>query len=106
MTTGFRYVNNVLTIEKDPQAQLLYSLDWIEWLNGEQLDTVEFSIQARINDPNPLIMLSSGISGTKTYIELANGQLNKGYLVNAKITTLTGLIDKRNFKVIIDNRSA
>lgn len=106
MTTGFTYVNKVLTIDKDPQAQLIYSLDWVEWLNGETLSTVEFTIQARLNDPNPLIMISSGISDTKTYIELANGQINKSYTVNAKITTATGLIDRRSFKVVIDNRSA
>jgi hypothetical protein len=106
MSSGFTYINKVLTIDKDPQAQLVYTFEWIDWLNGDSLAIVEYSIQARLNDPNPLTIIASGISETKTYVELANGQLNKSYTVTAKITTTSGLTDSRSFKVNVDKRSA
>jgi len=105
---SFEQINQLLWIDKDPQAQLVYTFDWSEWLDGaDTLSTVEYSIQARINDPNPLVEIDSGISGTdKTYIELASGSVEKVYTVTAKVETTNGLVDRRNFRVKIINRSA
>jgi hypothetical protein len=104
--SGFEYINKQLTIEKDTTAQLLYTLDWTEWLAGDTIASVEHTIQARVNDPKPLLMISDGIVDNKTYIELAEGQISKSYTVTAKITTTSGYIDRRNFKVNVGNRSA
>lgn len=104
--SGFEYINKQLTIEKDAQAQLLYALDWTEWLAGDTISTVEHTIQARVNDPNPLLLVSDGISTNKTYVELSAGQVSKSYVVTAKITTAAGYTDRRNFKVIVENKSA
>lgn len=108
MDTGFKLINQLLWIDKDPEAQLTYTFDWNEWLPvGDSLATVQYSIQARANDPDPLTIESSGIAeSTKTYVELANGQVDKSYTVTAKVTTTDGLIDRRNFRVKIVNRSA
>ena len=108
MKTGFEYRNNQLTIDKDPEASLTYTLDWSEWLEvNDIISMAEFSIQARSNDPAPLINADSGIvDGTKTYINVEGGQLYKLYTVSVKVTTSNGLIDKRNFKVNVMHRSA
>jgi hypothetical protein len=107
MSTGFVQTIQGLTIVKDTEAQLFYTFDWSQWLPaGDSLDSVEYSIQARSNDPDPLINESSGISGSNTYIELSNGQEGKVYTVTAKITTANGLIDRRNFRVKVQARSA
>ena len=107
MTTGFEVINQQLWIDKDPEAQLIYTFDWTEWLpNGDSLAQVEYTIQARTNDPDPLVKESDGIISNQTYIELSGGQVDKVYTVTAKITTDNGLIDRRNFKVKIINRSA
>lgn len=108
MSTGFEVINQNLWIKKDPEAQLYYTFDWSEWLAaGDTISTAVYSIAARINDPDPLLEESSGItSGDKTYIELKNGQVGKSYVVTVKVTTDNGLIDARNFRVKVEDRSA
>lgn len=108
MSTGFQIINQQLWIEKDPEAQLIYTLDWTDWLEtNDSIQSATFEVVARANDPDPLIKVSSGISGgNKTYIELRAGQLNKIYTVTTKVTTIQGLIDARSFRVQISQKSA
>jgi hypothetical protein len=107
MTTGFTKRADMLEVEKDLEAQLTYTFDWVEWLSpGDSLNEVEYTVQARLNDPNPVTIENSGIVGTKTFVELAGGQLNKSYVITARVTTSNGLIDRRNFRAYITNRSA
>ena len=107
MATGFEQTIQGLTIQKDTEAQLVYTFDWSEWLpQGDSLSTVAYTITARANDPDPLIKVSEGIQGSTTYIELSDGQEGKVYTVTAKITTVDGLIDRRNFRVKVLARSA
>jgi hypothetical protein len=108
MATGFEQTVQGLTIAKDTEARLFYTFDWAEWLPaGDSIASVLYSIQARVNDPDPLLNQSTGIqSGTKTYIELSDGQENKTYIVTCKVTTTNGLIDRRNFRVKVTARSA
>lgn len=105
--SGFEQTIQGLTIEKDSEAKLAYTFDWSEWLPvGDSLSTVDYTITARANDPDPLVKVSQGIQGNKTYVELSDGQLSKTYTVTAKITTADGLIDRRNFRVKVLARSA
>jgi hypothetical protein len=107
MATGFQSSIQGLSIIKDTEAQLFYTLDWVDWLpQGDALLAADWTISARVNDPDPLIKESDGITGTKTYIELSNGQVDKTYTVTVKITTQDGLIDRRHFRVKIQDRSA
>lgn len=107
MSNGFELINQVLWISKDPEAQLFYTFDWSQWLNtGDSIATADYSIAARVNDPDPLTEVSSGIQGNNTYIELSDGQSGKSYTVSVKVTTTDGLIDSRYFKVKVEPRSA
>ena len=107
MATGFVQTIQGLTIEKDTEAQLIYTFDWVDWLpSGDSLSSVVYTITARANDPDPLVKVAEGISGTQTYIELSDGQEGKVYTVTCKITTTAGLIDRRNFRVKVLARSA
>lgn len=107
MATGFFQTIQGLTIQKDTEAQLFYTFDWVEWLpEGDSLSTVNYTITARANDPDPLTKESQGINGTKTFVELSNGQEGKTYTVTAAIETTQGLIDRRNFRVKVLARSA
>lgn len=107
MTTGFYQSIQGLTIEKDPAAELTYTLDWAQWLPaGDSLSSVAWTITARANDPDPLAKVSDGVQGTKTYIELSDGQEGKTYNVTAAIVTVDGLKDRRFFRVKVMNRSA
>lgn len=107
ITQGFVQTIQGLQISKDPEAKLTYTLDWAQWLpQGDALSTAAWTIVARANDPDPLLKISDGIQGTKTYIELDEGQVGKSYTVYCKITTVDGLEDRRFFKVKVENRSA
>lgn len=105
--TGFYQTNTDLIIDKDPLAQLIYTLDWVNWLEaGDSLATVIFEAAARRNDPEPIVIESQGSQGTKTYVELSGGQVNKTYIITCAITTTNGLVDRRHFRVNVQDRSA
>lgn len=107
MATGYIQTTQGLQIEKDTEAQLVYTFDWVDWLpQGDSLSTANYTITARANDPDPLTRVSQGIQGTKTYVELSNGQEGKTYIVTAAVTTTDGLIDRRYFRVKVLDRSA
>lgn len=108
MNNGFQVIDQQLWITKDPEAKLFYTFDWSEWLiSGDTITSAVYSVTTRVNDPAPLIKVTSGISGgNKTFVELDNGQLGKSYSVSVTVTTGNGLIDRRTFKVKVDTRSA
>lgn len=107
--TGFEQTANALWISKDVQAQLIYTFDWSQWLEGaDTISTVEYSVAARRNDPTPIVIEDEGISDndTKTYVELSGGQLDKAYIVSCKVTTTNDLIDSRTFRIQVESRTA
>jgi len=106
---GFLQTNSGLEIDKDVEAQLTYTFDWSTWLpTNDTISSVEYSVAARRNDPNPINIESTGItdSSTDTYVELSAGTIDKTYTVTCKVTTTDGLTDRRNFRVRCVNRSA
>lgn len=104
--TGFVITNTTAYIDKDPQARLIYTFDWIDWLEGDVLATVNYTAVARRNDPEPIEIVNQGIQDSLTFVELQGGQLNKSYIISAEITTANGLRDRREFRVNVVNRSA
>lgn len=109
MTTGFQIINELLTIDKDPVAVLTYTFDWSQWLvDGDTIGNAVYELQVRANDPKPIVNQASGIAGAglKTYIKLSGGQKERTYTVTCTVTTANGLIDRRNFRVRVKDRSA
>ena len=107
--TGFNQTNTALEIDKDVEAQLIYTFDWSVWLNNnDTVATVEYTAAARRNDPTPIVIQSQGITdaGRSTYVELSAGQADKTYIITAKVVTSDGITDRRNFRVKCVNRSA
>lgn len=107
--TGYLKDTQGSWIAKDPQAQLIYSMDWTEWLvSGDTLSSATYALQVRANDPQPLVKESQGLSAGSnlTYVELSGGQVGKVYTVTATITTANGLEDRRSFRIKVENRSA
>jgi hypothetical protein len=107
--SGFEVTNQGINIDKDVEAQLTYTFDWSEWLEaGDAIATVTYTAAARRNDPTPIVIETEGVtnSNSDTYVELSGGQEDKIYIITAKVTTTNGLIDRRNFRVNVVNRSA
>jgi len=108
-STGFQIINELLTIDKDPVAVLTYTFDWSQWLTtGDTIGNAVYELQVRSNDPQPIVNVQSGIAGggTQTYIKLSGGQKERTYTVTCTVTTANGLVDRRNFRVRVKNRSA
>jgi len=105
--TGYQRDQQGIWIAKDPSARLTYTLEWAEWLPlGTALSAVAYTLQVRANDPAPLVNHANGITGTKTYITVSGGGAGKVYTVTAQITLDNGNIERRNFRVKVENRSA
>jgi hypothetical protein len=104
--TGYKRDTVGSYIEKDPEAQLVYSMDWSEWLPlGDQLAAVTYTVSTIADDTAPLTRISNGISdSTVTYIELSGGRAREIYTVTAEITTVDGNTDRRAFRVKVINR--
>jgi hypothetical protein len=105
---GFIQTANGLEISKDPAAKLTYTFDWSEWLEaGQTISTAVYTVAARRNDPTPPTIHTSGTqSGIRTYVQLSGGQVDKVYIVSCQVTTNTGLIDKRSFRMLVEDRTA
>ena len=107
--SGYQQDNLGAWIAKDPSASLVYSLDWTEWLGTtDAIQSVDVTLQVRANDPQPLVLVSSGKDspGKVTYCQLSGGQVGKVYTVTTEVTTENGLIDSRSFRIKVENRSA
>lgn len=106
--TGYKEDTDGVYIQKDRLARLVYTLDWSEWLpQGASITAVDYTVQARVNDAAPPVLHSEGVvSGTKTYVEISGGSVNKTYAVTAQITLDSGETDRRSFRIKIENRSA
>jgi hypothetical protein len=106
--TGYKQDQEGAWIAKDRLATLVYSMDWSEWLaTGQTVTAVTYSITAPTYNPTPLTISTSGIrTGDKiTYVKLAAGTAGKVYTVTASITTDDGAVDRRYFRVKVENRS-
>jgi hypothetical protein len=106
--TGYEQDAQGSWIAKDPEATLTYSMEWAEWLpQSDTVTAVSYTLQVRANDPDPLIKDAQGVqSGHVTYVTLRGGQVGKVYTVTAQVTTDSGEVDRRSFRVKIENRSA
>jgi hypothetical protein len=105
--TGYKQDTQGIWIEKDRLATLTYSLDWSEWLaTGQTVSAVTYSITPPTYNPTPLTISTSGVTGgTITFVKLAAGTAGKIYTVTAAITTDDGSLDRRYFRVRVENRS-
>ena len=104
--TGFEATSYGLNIAKDPEAELTYTLDWgTSWLEaGDSIASQVTTVSARSNDPDPLVAAGSGLVGNKSYARLQGGVAGKQYEVTQQVTTADGLVDRRSYRVYVENR--
>jgi hypothetical protein len=105
--TGYKQDVKGSWIPKDPEAQLVYSMDWgTEWLSqGNSVSSVVYTVSTVAGDTAPLTIESSGVQGgTVTYVELSGGTPNEIYTVTSTITTSDSDVDARRFRVKVEDR--
>jgi hypothetical protein len=106
--TGYKQDTQGTYIVKDRLATLTYSMDWSEWLpTGASVASVSYSLTNPTYNPTPMTISTSGVSGGNvTFVVLAAGTAGKIYTVTAQITLDNSQIDRRSFRVKVENRSA
>lgn len=104
--TGYKKDLKGAWISKDPDAQLIYSMDWAtEWLpTGDSLATVNYEVSTITGDTSPLTIEDSGIQSGVTFVELSGGTVGELYTVSCTVTTTDSNTDVRRFKVKVEER--
>lgn len=107
MTTssGFRQDVKGSWIPKDPDAQLVYSLDWAtEWLpQGASIVNVSHTVTPTTTPA--LSIESQGVqSGGVTYVELSGGSAGEIYIIETTVTLDDGAVDSRRFRIKCEDR--
>lgn len=85
---GFRIVQGRITIEKDPDAILVYGLELRRWLAGENLVDLEVTGEG-------IEVVSSGIVGTRVLARISGGESGKTGSATFRFTTESGARDDR-----------
>jgi hypothetical protein len=106
--TGYKQDTQGTYIVKDRLATLTYSMNWSEWLpTGASVASVSYSLTNPTYNPTPMTISTSGVSGGNvTFVVLAAGTAGKIYTVTAQITLDNSQVDRRSFRVKVENRSA
>lgn len=81
---GFELIFGKWTIDKDPEAELSYGIDWTPWLApGDSVASVIWTVAGT------LVNVTSQLVGNVTYIRLRAGTLGEAPMPSArgKITT-------------------
>jgi hypothetical protein len=104
-TTGYQRDVQGHWIEKDPEARLIYSMDWSEWLlTNDEIASVIYTVTPSAG-ANDIDIEDSGTQlGYLTYCDLSKGVHGETYTVAAKVTTNDGKVDTRRFRIKCKNR--
>ena len=104
--TGYKQDHKGSYISKDPNAQLVYQMDWTtDWMpTGDSLASVSYDIETISGDATPLAEESSGIQDGIAYVELSGGTARNTYTVTCNIVTNDGITDSRRFRIKCEER--
>lgn len=103
--TGFKTDRVGVYIEKDPFAELDYSLDWTNWMpSGEVISALSVNVETISGDASPLALDSTGNTDYVATANLSGGTAGNIYNVEYRITTDNGKKDSRNIRIKIVER--
>ena len=106
-STGFRADHlNRAYIEKDPTAELSYTVDWTQWLPlGTSIATSNFTVSTVTGDATPLAISNTlVINDQKCVVALTGGTAGEKYTVTNTIVTDNADKDSRRFIVVVKER--
>lgn len=85
--------------DKDPQADLDYSINWADWLAGDTLVT-----SAWATADSTIALGTDTNDDTVTVIWLSGGTLGKSYKVVNTVTTAFGRTEQRTLTIKMVNK--
>jgi len=105
--TGFKRDNKGAFIEKHPDANIQYGVDWTDYLNsGDAINSATATIETITGDASPLALPTDAstdvvVSGAVVNVRLNGGTTGNEYNVDVRINTVNGDADVRRFRIII-----
>lgn len=103
--TGYLRDSKGIYIDKDPNAELDYTLDWGEYTQaGDAIDTATWSASTISGDASPLVIGVATVNNDKASVLISGGTAGNIYTVTCAITTTDGLIDRRAFRIVVKQR--
>ena len=104
--TGYLRDSKGIYINKDPSATLDYTLDWGNWTQaGDAIAAASWVTSVIADDPAPLVIGVSSFNGDKATVMINGGTVGNIYTVTCTITTTDSLTDRRNFRIVVKNRT-
>ncbi len=88
------------SVRKDPDAELDYTMSWVEWL-AEASDTISTSLWIA---EAGITIASQSNTTTAATVWLSDGTNEENYEVTNRITTIGGRTDDRTIIVKVRNR--
>jgi hypothetical protein len=86
---------------KVPQAELNYTVDWTEWLNGDTIAISKWVV------PDDLTRVADSIDAgsQKAIVKIKGGTVRKTYTITNRITTaISAETDERSFQIQVVQR--
>ena len=106
--TGYKRDSESLYIDKDPEATLIYTFDWTNWLgSGEEISTSNWTIDAISGDTDALTVSSSIIvtGNKKVSVTISGGTSGNIYTVRNTIITDDSQTERKFFRIVCEQRS-
>lgn len=106
--TGYKRDSESLYIDKDPEAVLIYTFDWSNWLaSGESITSSNWTIDAITGDTDALTVDSSIVhnNGKQCIITLSGGTAGNIYTVRNTIVTDDSETERKFFRIVCKQRS-
>ena len=108
--TGFKRDNQGAYIEKHPNANIQYGVDWTDYLNaGDVISTASVAIESITGDSAPLAFPTNAatdvvVAGAVVSVRLEGGTTGNVYNVDVTIVTGNGDTDVRRFRIVIGEK--
>ena len=108
--TGFARDQKGIFVVKDPDANIEYALDFVDYLNtGDSLSNKSVTIGTIAGDSSPLAFPTGAgtdvsISGTKVILRVNAGTAGNVYPIQVQITTANGDTDSRHFRIVVKDK--
>lgn len=111
MTSAFQTDAAGAWIQKDPDAVVDYHVAWADWLAGDTIASVVWTVPAGLTkgteavNSGPLTL--DGVSqpaNTVATVWLSGGTAGTEYPIGCRITTAGGRTDERSFRVAVSDR--
>ena len=104
--TGYLRDSKGIYIDKDPSAVLDYTLDWSEYTQaGDSVSTATWTTSVISGDAAPLTIGVASVNNDKATVLISGGTAGNIYTVTCAITTTENLVDRRNFRIVVKNRT-